>query len=57
LRLALKKIEDIINVVKVQGKIAYISTAEEPFRRVFHDYSDLNDGFIRWKGELESGLI
>ena len=56
LKTTLQKIEDIINVIKVQGKIAYINTSEDPFRRVFHDYSDLKDGFIKWKAELESIL-
>jgi hypothetical protein len=56
LKSTLQKIEDIINVIKVQGKIAYINTSEDPFRRVFHDYSDLKDGFVKWKAELESIL-
>lgn len=54
LRLTLKKIEAIIHVVKIQGKTAYINSSEEPFRRLYHDYSNINDGFIRWKSELES---
>ncbi len=57
LKLALRKVEDIINVIKVQGKTAYINSADEPFRRIYHDYSELIDGFIKWKGELESVLI
>jgi len=56
LKLTLKKIDDIINVIKVQGKTAYINTTEDNFRRIYHDYSELVDGFIKWKGELESVL-
>jgi len=56
LKLTLKKINDIINVIKVQGKTAYINTTEDNFRRIYHDYSQLVDGFIKWKGELESVL-
>jgi len=56
LKLTLKKIDDIINVIKVQGKTAYINTTEDSFRRIYHDYSELIDGFIKWKGELESVL-
>lgn len=56
LKMTLRKIEDIINVIKVQGKTAYISSTEDPFRRIYHDYSDLVDGFVKWKGELESIL-
>jgi hypothetical protein len=56
LKMTLRKIEDIINVIKVQGKTAYISSTEDPFRRIYHDYSELVDGFVKWKGELENIL-
>ncbi len=56
LKMTLRKIEDIINVIKVQGKSAYISSTEDPFRRIYHDYSDIAHGFVKWKGELESIL-
>jgi len=56
LKISLRKIEDIINVIKVQGKTAYISSTEDPFRRIYHDYSELVDGFVKWKGELENIL-
>lgn len=56
LKIKLRHIEDIINVIKVQGKTAYINSTDDPFRRIYHDYSDLLDGFIKWKGELESIL-
>jgi hypothetical protein len=56
LKLTMQKLEDIINVMKVQGKRAYINTADEPFRRINHDYSELVDGFVKWKGELENYL-
>lgn len=56
LKRSLRKIEDIINVIKVQGKTAYINSADEPYQRIFHDYSSLVDGFVRWKGELEAVL-
>lgn len=56
LKLALKKIEEIIHLVKVQGKGAYISSKEKNYRRIFHKYSEGVKGFVKWKGELESGL-
>ena len=57
LKMTLRKIEDIINTIKVQGKTAYINSPEEPFKRIYHDYTSekIND-FIKWKGELESIL-
>lgn len=56
LKLALKKVEDVIHLVKVQGKVAYISSEEKNYRRIFHKYSEGVKGFVKWKGELESGL-
>ena len=53
LKTTLIKIEEIINVIKVQGKTAYISSTDDQFRRIYHDYSELVDGFIKWKGEIE----
>jgi hypothetical protein len=57
LRVTLRKIEDIINTIKVQGKTAYIQSSEDSYRRIRHDYSDLVEGFVKWKGEIESYLI
>jgi len=54
LKLKLSKIEDIINIIKVQGKTAYINSYDDGYNRVFHDYSDFIDGFVKWKTELES---
>jgi hypothetical protein len=56
LKLTLKKVEEIIHLIKVQGKSAYISASAENYRRVFHQYKDGVKGFIKWKDELESGL-
>ncbi|MFN7115384.1 MAG: hypothetical protein ACK4TA_01215 [Saprospiraceae bacterium] len=56
LEMTLRKVEDIINVIKVQGKTAYINSTEDPFRRIYHDYSEVVDGFVKWKGELENIL-
>jgi hypothetical protein len=56
LKLSLQKIEDILNVIKVQGKTAYINSHEFNAQRIFHDYSEVADGFIKWKSELENYL-
>lgn len=56
LKMTLRKIEEIINVIKVQGKTAYINSHDDLFRRIYHDYSQVVEGFVRWKGELESCL-
>lgn len=56
LELTMRKLESIIKVMKVQGKRAYINAADEPFRRINHDYSTLVDGFVKWKSDLENYL-
>ncbi|MDA3942683.1 MAG: hypothetical protein PF694_03970 [Bacteroidetes bacterium] len=56
LKQSVRKLDDILNVIKAQGKIAYLNTSDDPFRRVYHDYSDLVDGFVKWKAELEQYL-
>jgi hypothetical protein len=53
LRMTLRKIEATITSIKIHGKIAYISSTEDPFNRIYHDYSDPMGGFAKWKGELE----
>lgn len=57
LKLKLNQIEDIINIIKVQGKTAYINSRDENYHRIYHDYSELVDGFVKWKSEIESFLI
>jgi len=56
LKRTIKKLEDTINTIKIEGKIAYINYNEDKFERIYHDYSELVDGFVKWKGELESKL-
>jgi len=56
LKQKIHKIEDILNVIKVQGKVAYINSGEDNFRRIFHDYSDIVEGFVKWKGEMDRVL-
>lgn len=56
LKLATRKIEDTIKVIKIEGKTAYINSSDDNYKRIYHDYSDLIDGFVKWKGELESIL-
>lgn len=56
LKRTMQKIESIIQVIKAQGKTAYIQLSEENYHRIYHDYSTLVDGFVRWKGEVEAVL-
>ncbi len=57
LKQAVRKTEDIINIINAEGKRAYIQSADDVFNRVFHDYSDLENGFNKWKEKLEMLLM
>lgn len=54
LKLKIRKLEDTINTIRNLGKTAYINTNEDNLQRIYHDYSEIVDGFVKWKGELES---
>lgn len=56
LPLHLRKIEDILNLIKVQGKTTYMQQREDAVQRIYHDYSNLVDGFVKWKAQLEHYL-
>ncbi len=53
----LQRVGDIINTIRVQGKTAYITSTEDQYKRIIHDYSDLINGFVKWKGNLEAILF
>lgn len=52
----LQHVEAIIQTIQVQGKLSYIQSGESNYKRIFHDYSKLVDGFVKWKGDLENIL-
>ncbi len=56
LRQILIETEKKINLILSEGKHLYINRNEEKFNRVFHDYSDLQNGFKNWKDLIE-GII
>lgn len=45
----LAQTEKKINLILREKKIGYISLNEENFKRVFHDYIDIQNGFRNWK--------
>jgi hypothetical protein len=57
LKLNIKQIEGLITQISMEGKKAYLIHPDANFRRIFHDYSALVKGFVKWKGELDSILI
>jgi hypothetical protein len=56
LKAKLQKIDDIINTIAVQGKLVYLNSQEMECIRIFHDYSDVIDGFVKWKNDVEAVL-
>lgn len=56
LKQKVERIEMHLNTIKIEGRNAYLNSNEADFSRVFHDYSQLQNGFVKWKSELESLL-
>lgn len=49
----LKHTDKTINLILREKKNEYISRNEENFNRIFHDYTDIQNGFKNWKEEIE----
>lgn len=45
-------IDQIINEINIEGKNQYLNKKDNSFERIFHDYTKLDDGFEKWKDEL-----
>lgn len=52
----LKDTDKTIGEIVCDGKNRYRSRNEANFKRVFHDYKDLENGFKNWKDEIEKYL-
>jgi len=48
------KIESVILSIKQGGKMSYVGSTNDLFRRLYHDYSEVNNGFPKWRLELEA---
>lgn len=53
----LKFIDKTIKSIITDGKNQYLQLKETNFQRVFHDYSDPQNGFKVWKLELEAVIL
>lgn len=49
-----KETHEIIQWILKESKNAYLSQQDQHFTRVFHDYTDLQNGFRSWKEEIEA---
>jgi len=52
-----QEVESIINEISVNGKTQYIQNSNESFQRIYHDYGGENDGFLKWKKDLQIVLV
>lgn len=56
LKSLLLRVEAVLGSIRAQGKTAYLSSRPDRFHRITHDYSNLVDGFVKWRTLLESTL-
>ncbi len=56
-RQKLKSIDQDLNVIRNQGRQAFLEKQRENFSRLIHDYTDERKGFIVWKDKLEERLL
>jgi superfamily II DNA or RNA helicase len=53
----LKELDRQLDIIRKQGRHAFITTTPENFSRIVHDYSNEQKGFITWKYMLEERLV
>ena len=53
----LKEIEHSLQIIRDQGRQAFLDTRPENFSRILHDYADERKGFINWRDILEERLV
>ncbi len=53
----LKEIDKNLNIIRNEGRQAFIDSSPDNFSRILHDYTDEQKGFIIWKDLLEERLV
>ena len=53
----LTTIDKHLNLIRMEGRQAFLKLNPENFSRVVHDYSDERKGFVIWKDVLEERMI
>ena len=53
----LKQVDNYLNIIRNNGRQAFMENPSDNFSRILHDYSDEKKGFIIWKDLLEERLI
>ena len=57
LRNQLQVIDRQLNMIRNDGRQAFLESQPMNFSRVLHDYSDEQKGFILWKDLVEERLV
>ncbi len=52
----LVSVDSALNMIRNQGRQAYLESQPLNFSRIIHDYSDERKGFVQWKDALEERL-
>lgn len=53
----LKEIDAQLQIIRNQGRQAFLDLKPENFSRILHDYCNAQKGFVLWKDMLEERLI
>ena len=54
---SIKRIDKELNIIREQGRQAYLETEPQSFSKIAHDYSENNKGFVLWKGLIEERMV
>ncbi|MBV4357307.1 hypothetical protein [Pinibacter aurantiacus] len=50
------KLDEVLTLIKTEGKNQYIASNPNSFHRIFHDYSNTTNNFDKWKNDLQKAL-
>lgn len=54
MEIKVQRIESIISNIKKEGRNPYLDEKEDGFSRIFHDYLQHEEGFTKWKNDIEN---
>jgi hypothetical protein len=57
LRNQLHAIDKQLNIIRNDGRQAFLESQPMNFNRILHDYSEDQKGFVLWKDLLEESLV
>ena len=57
LRNQLNAIDKQLNIIRNDGRQAFLESQPQNFNRILHDYSEEQKGFVLWKDLLQESLV